>query len=168
MIAPNSYVLNLNFGQQSQRGLLFNSIWETTDCGYGLLHFLCRFVLISSRVDAHHGILAARAIITPINTRLKRPEVDYIVEHSGCRILLVDHEYAYLVSGSKVPVVISNDTGRSGDPYEEFLTEGRRYSNEKGWLGLGAEEDENAGAVLCYTLVSFYLVLVVTVLKRLT
>lgn len=77
--------------------------------------------------------------------------MDYIIKHSDCRILLVDHEYSHLVSGSNVPVIISNDTGRSGDPYEEFLLEGRNYSDEKGWLGLEAEEDENAGAVLCYT-----------------
>lgn len=125
--------------------------WRPLIAGTDYIPHRCVCRIYSSRIDAHHGILAARAIITPINTRLKRPEVDYIVEHSGCRVLLVDHEYAYLVSGSDVPVIISNDTGRSGDPYEEFLTEGRRYSNEKGWLGLDAEEDENAGAVLCYT-----------------
>ncbi|KAF8973713.1 hypothetical protein BDZ97DRAFT_1900508 [Flammula alnicola] len=101
--------------------------------------------------DAHHGVIAARAVITPINTRLKPSEVAYIVEHSQCKLLLVDYEYANLVANSKVPIVISNDTGRAGDPYEEFLTEGRRFSNEQGWPGLVPEQDENAAAVLCYT-----------------
>lgn len=95
----------------------------------------------------------------PINTRLKPSEVEYIIDHSGCRLLLVDHEYLHLVDGTKVPVIISNDTGQDGDPYEEFLTEGRRSSCEKGWPGLEAEWDENAGAVLCYTYVPFTLVL---------
>jgi hypothetical protein len=68
----------------------------------------------------------------------------------------VDHEYLHLVDGTKVPIIVSNDTGRAGDPYEEFLTEGRRSSNEKGWPGLEAESDENAGAALCYTYVLSY------------
>jgi long-subunit acyl-CoA synthetase (AMP-forming) len=89
----------------------------------------------------------------PVNIRLKPSEVEYIIDHSECRLLLVDHEYLHLVNGTKVPIIISHDTGRAGDPYEKFLTGGRRSSNEKGWPGLEAEPDENAGAVLCYTCV---------------
>lgn len=75
----------------------------------------------------------------------------YIIEHSQCSILLVDQEYLHLVAGTKVPIVVSNDTGRPGDPYEDFLAAGRQFSAEKGWPGLDPEPDENAGAVLCYT-----------------
>jgi hypothetical protein len=68
---------------------------------------------------------------------------------------LVDHEYRHLVEGKGNPlgaqVVVSYDTGRPGDPYEEFLAEGRRFSKEKGWSGLEQELDEDAGAALCYT-----------------
>ena len=53
-----------------------------------------------------------------------------------------------------ISVIVSRDTGRSGDPYEEFLTSGRMYSNEQGWIGLDVEADENAAATLCYTCVS--------------
>ncbi|KAF8203111.1 AMP-dependent synthetase and ligase [Pholiota molesta] len=88
--------------------------------------------------DAHHGVMAARAIMTPINTRLKPSEVAYIVEHSQCKLLLVDYEYTNLVAGLKVPYIISKDT------------EGR-FSNGRGWPGLEPESDENAAAVLCYT-----------------
>ncbi|KAF8649818.1 hypothetical protein AX16_005583 [Volvariella volvacea WC 439] len=101
--------------------------------------------------DAHHGVLAARAIICPINTRLKPQEVEYILEHSGSKLILVDHEYTHLIKGTKIPVIVSNDTGRAGDPYEEFLTSGRKFSKEQGWSGLDAEQDENAPATLCYT-----------------
>ncbi|TFK57306.1 acetyl-CoA synthetase-like protein [Heliocybe sulcata] len=99
----------------------------------------------------HHGVFAARAILTPVNTRLTKPEVDYILDHSGSKLILVDHEYTHLVKGAKVLVIISNDTGRIGDPYEEFLSNGRRFSQEKGWQGLVTEKDEDAGACLCYT-----------------
>ena len=90
-------------------------------------------------------------MITPINTRLKPSEVAYIIEHSSCSLILVDHEYIHLISGTKVPKIISHDTGREGDPYESFLNLGRRFSLERGWSGLEAEPDENAPAVLCYT-----------------
>ena len=68
-----------------------------------------------------HGVLAARAVVTPINTRLTKGEVEYILEHSGASIILVDHEYVHLVQGTKIPFIVSKDTGRFGDPYEEFL-----------------------------------------------
>ncbi|KAH7915387.1 hypothetical protein BJ138DRAFT_1141987 [Hygrophoropsis aurantiaca] len=101
--------------------------------------------------DAHFGVLAARAILTAINTRLTPSEVAYILQHSGSKIILVDREYAHLVQGSQIPVIISHDSGRPEDPYELFLSNGRKFSAEKGWAGLEVEPDENAGAILCYT-----------------
>lgn len=103
--------------------------------------------------DAHHGVLAARAVLTLINTRLKPHEVQYILEHSGASLILADWECLPLVqnTGTKIPIIVSNDTGKYGDPYEEFLVKGRKYSQERGWLGLEPEVDENAPAVLCYT-----------------
>lgn len=112
-------------------------------------------IIISFTTDAHTGVLAARAIITPINTRLTKPEVSYILDHSGAKLVLVDHECIHLVKDVKIPVVMTNDSGRPGDPYEEFLSAGRRFSEERGWPGLEAEVDENAAAVLCYTLVYY-------------
>lgn len=111
--------------------------------------------LTNSHIDAHFGALAARAILCPINTRLKPHEVAYILEHSGSSIILVDHEYTHLIEGTKIPYIISSDTGRDGDPYETFLSEGRIFSQEGGWQGLEVEADENASAVLCYTYAFF-------------
>ncbi|KAG6896890.1 hypothetical protein C0992_005454 [Termitomyces sp. T32_za158] len=99
--------------------------------------------------DAHHGIIAARAIMVPINTRLKPHEVAYILQHSGARLILVDYEYTNLIQGTQIPFIVSNDTGRSGDPYETFLTRGREFSAERGWLGLDTDTDENTPATLC-------------------
>ncbi|KAH9950242.1 acetyl-CoA synthetase-like protein [Amylocystis lapponica] len=103
------------------------------------------------RVAAYHGVLAARAVICPINTRLTRGEVEYILDHSGARLILLDHEYMVLVQNARVPVIVTRDTGRQGDPYEEFLSAGRAYSEERGWGGLEWEADENAPLALCYT-----------------
>ncbi|QRV91219.1 AMP binding enzyme [Ceratobasidium sp. AG-Ba] len=101
--------------------------------------------------DAHFGVLAARAVITPINTRLTIPEVDYILEHSGAKLVLVDYEYTKFVEGKNIPYVVCNGSGQQGDPYEDYLTEGRKRSREEGWGGLDMEPDENANASLCYT-----------------
>jgi hypothetical protein len=100
--------------------------------------------------------------LTPINIRLKPQEVAYILDHSGSRLILVDHEYTHLIQGTNIPTIVSHDTGRSGDPYEMFLSNGRLFSRGMGWAGLDAESDENAACVLCYTYV-----LCLTVLSQL-
>lgn len=46
---------------------------------------------------------------------------------------------------------MAKDTGKPGDPYEDFLSAGRRFSQERGWPGLEWEADEDAQAALCYT-----------------
>lgn len=69
------------------------------------------------------------------------------------KLILVDFEYTHLVRDAKAQVIVCKDTGRFGDPYEEFLSKGRQHSNEKGWPGLFMESDEDSGATLCYTYV---------------
>ncbi|THG99460.1 hypothetical protein EW026_g2887 [Hermanssonia centrifuga] len=61
------------------------------------------------------------------------------------------NEYRILLANAKVPVIVSNDTGRDGCPYEDFLSKGRVFSQERGWAGLDLEPDEDASAALCYT-----------------
>ncbi|KAJ6509337.1 hypothetical protein C8R47DRAFT_965916 [Mycena vitilis] len=108
--------------------------------------------VLHHRLHAHHGVLAAQAVPCLINTRLKPSEVAYILDHSGSSIILVDHEYQHLLPPNlKLRVIVSNDTGRLGDPYEEFLTSGRAYSQERGWAGLEYQADESWPALLCYT-----------------
>ncbi|KAI6044979.1 hypothetical protein EDC04DRAFT_2560276 [Pisolithus marmoratus] len=101
--------------------------------------------------DAHFGVIAARAVLTPINTRLTPHEVAYIIDHSGAKLILVDHECSHLLPTSNVRTVVCHNTGREGDPYEEFLSAGRKFSQERGWAGLDVEKNEDTGAVLCYT-----------------
>jgi acyl-CoA synthetase (AMP-forming)/AMP-acid ligase II len=101
--------------------------------------------------EALQGVIGACAIVTTINTRLTKHEVDYILAHSAAKLIFVDHEYRHLVSDAKAPIIVSNDTGRVGDPYEDFLTTGRAYSQEKGWAGLEMDSDENKPLSLNYT-----------------
>ena len=112
---------------------------------------LCTSLCSPMIADAYQAIPAARAVICPINTRLTPPEIAYILQHSRAKLILVDYEFAHLIKDTKIPVILSNDTGRAGDPYEAFLSQGRRFSQERGWRGLESEPDEEAGIALCYT-----------------
>jgi fatty-acyl-CoA synthase len=79
---------------------------------------------IPALLEAHYGVPAAGAVLVAINTRLSRDEVAYILEHSGARLVLCDHELALLVEGADVETVRIDDTGAPGDPYEDFLATG--------------------------------------------
>ncbi|PWN48150.1 acetyl-CoA synthetase-like protein [Violaceomyces palustris] len=123
-------------------------------------------------LEAHFGILAAGGIDTPLNIRNNEREIAYVLEHSGARIILVDHEFAHLVPKQLAPhitVILSHDSGgRQGvdaDPYEKFLQAGReaweRAENaeaqrwgaraKRGWELIDAPPDENDPCCLCYT-----------------
>lgn len=71
--------------------------------------------------------------------------------HCGAKLVFVDHEYKHLVGDAKARIIVCNDTGRAGDPYEDFLTAGREFSQEKGWAGLEMDSDENKPLSLNYT-----------------
>ena len=98
-------------------------------------------------------MLAAKGVLCPINTRLTQGEVAYILEHSEAKLIFVDHEYTHLVQGTKIPFIVTNDSGREDCPYEQFLTAGRKFSAERGWAGLEWERNEDAPCALNYTCV---------------
>lgn len=75
-------------------------------------------------------------------------------------MILCDSQFTHLLEGTKLPTILSYDTAKPQDPYEDFLANGRHFSQEKGWDGLEMEGDENANAILCYTFVAHSLVLV--------
>ena len=76
-------------------------------------------------LEGTFGIPAAGLVMVPINTRLSAGEVEYIIEHSGSKMVFVDHELEELVEGvENIRVVRIDDTGEEGDPYEDYLAEG--------------------------------------------
>jgi fatty-acyl-CoA synthase len=81
---------------------------------------------VPALVELHHGVPAAGGVLVAINTRLSSPEIGYILEHSGARVLFVDAELESLVPelGAGVEVIRVDDDGQSGDPYERFLAGG--------------------------------------------
>ena len=75
-------------------------------------------------LEAHFGVPAAGGILVPINNRLAGPEVGYILEHSGARVLLLDAELGPLIAQLALSdvTVIRCDRGDTEDQYEQFLT----------------------------------------------
>src|SRR6266511_4266926 len=108
--------------------------------------FLCPN--IPATLEAHFGVPVAGGVLVAINTRLNSDEIGYILSHSGSRILLVHAELQPLVKPLEltgVKVVRVDDTGRPGDPYEDFLAGGSPAPVES-WL-----EDEEETISINYT-----------------
>lgn len=104
-------------------------------------------------LDMIQACPAVHAIVVPLNIRLTVPEVDYILEHSGSKMLIVDHEFAHLAKNFKGEVIVSKDSGGRDptDAYEQFIETGKYEADFVGWQGLELIDDEDAGLAICYT-----------------
>ncbi len=84
------------------------------------------------------GVSCWGRVLVPVNFRLARPEVDYILEQSGAEVVLVDPELAHLVNPDlRLRTLVFGETdnvlwSRSGEP--------------RPWSG-----DESAAATINYT-----------------
>lgn len=78
-------------------------------------------------LEAHYAVPRAGCVLVPINTRLSREEISYILDHSGAKLLFVDAELIDLIGSydtSAINVVLIDDSGEPGDPYEDYLEQG--------------------------------------------
>src|SRR4051812_41815324 len=78
-------------------------------------------------LEGHYGVPLAGAILVAINTRLGRDEGGYILEDSGAKILVVDHELRKMLDGvdlGDIETIVVQDTGEDDDPYEQLLASG--------------------------------------------
>ncbi len=108
--------------------------------------FLCPN--IPAMLEAHFAVPAAGGVLVSINTRLSRPEITYILQHSGSKFLFVDAELAGLVEEeavASIQVVRVDDSGAADDPYEQYLAAGSPRPVES-WL-----EDEEETISINYT-----------------
>jgi fatty-acyl-CoA synthase len=99
-------------------------------------------------LEAHYGVPFAGLTLVPINTRLSSDEIDYILKHSGAKVLLVDQEMEGLVKPldlAGTTVIRIDDTGAPGDPYEDFIAGGSAEAGEP-WI-----EDELETLSINYT-----------------
>jgi fatty-acyl-CoA synthase len=69
-------------------------------------------------LEAHFGVPWAGAVLVAINTRLTADEIDYILRHSGSRVLVVDESLRHLVPDPPVErTVVCGEEGA----YDAFL-----------------------------------------------
>ncbi len=79
----------------------------------------------SLMLEAHYGVLYAGAVLVSLNTRLTAPELRFILEHSGSRVLLVEESLADLAREATADLPSITVVG---DDYEDKLAAARhRY-----------------------------------------
>ena len=106
-------------------------------------------------LDAHFAVLLAGAMIVPINIRLAPAEVEYILNHSGAKLLISDTEFTSTIAPVKdkletvehfVEVLdLEEYDTLGGTEYEAFLLEGS--PEEQPWL----MKDEDESITINYT-----------------
>jgi len=87
-------------------------------------------------LEAHFGVPAAGGVLVAVNNRLSATEVEYILQHSGARFLLLDAALEALAPPADLPgvtVIRCGDAGGQADAYEEFLS-GGLPSRPASWL----------------------------------
>ena len=102
----------------------------------------------AAMLEAHYGVPAAGGILVAINHRLASPEVEYILEHSGARFLLLDADLESLVAPlelSGVTVIRCASTVDTPGDYESLLNAASSAKPES-WL-----EDEEETISINYT-----------------
>jgi fatty-acyl-CoA synthase len=65
-------------------------------------------------LEAHFAPMRIGAILVMLNTRLAAAELEWILHHSGAKVLLVDPQLKHLIANSDVPQIVED--------YEAFLS----------------------------------------------
>jgi fatty-acyl-CoA synthase len=110
----------------------------------------------NANLEAFYGIAMAGGVIVPLNYRLQANEVEYILNHSGSKVLVLEHLYAGAIKTVQgkletTKIMIETDSFDKTDgehigiPYEEFLKSASAASLEIPVV------DENEMISICYT-----------------
>ncbi len=108
-------------------------------------------------IELYHAAMFGAGIINPLNIRFTAPELAYVLNNSGCKVVFTDPVFATLVErargeGAKVEkvVVIGGDGDADGAP-GEHPTIGYESLLASGELVMPPEPEENDPCVLMYT-----------------
>jgi fatty-acyl-CoA synthase len=110
----------------------------------------------NANLEAFYGIAMAGGVSVPLNYRLQANEVEYILNHSGSKALVIEHAYADLfrsvsdrLETVELTIEINSfdkiDGNPIGTPFEQFLDAAPNHS-----LPVPVE-DENELLSICYT-----------------
>ena len=110
---------------------------------------------VPALLEAHYGVPMAGAVLNALNYRLDARSIAFILQHGAAKLLIADHEFAFLARDAfaeletPIPVVEiadgSGETTLGGIEYEAFLAEG---DPDMPWSG---PADEWAPIALNYT-----------------
>lgn len=140
--------------------ILRRSYAEFADRARGLAYYLLKHgfkrvgVLATNTpafLESIFGIIAAGAVIVPVNYRLKPDDITYIFDFAEVDSIVVDNEYISLLDDfqkahPKVTFIVDTDTdateGQLCGPFDEAILEGLQYDKaqgSKGWEGLKSQ-----------------------------
>ncbi|KAI0481630.1 AMP-binding domain-containing protein [Xylaria cf. heliscus] len=143
-LTANGKVLRRSYGEFAERarGLAY----------YLLKHGLKRVGILASNTPAFletiFGVVAAGAVLVPVNYRLKPDDVTYIFNFGEVDSIIVDKEYLSLLDDfkkkyPKIRFIVDLDTdateGPDAGPFDEAVIEGLQYEQSReteGWAGL--------------------------------
>ncbi|KAL0094027.1 hypothetical protein F4703DRAFT_1939849 [Phycomyces blakesleeanus] len=107
---------------------------------------------IPAALEGNYAIPFSGAILVPLNTRLATKELDYILDHSGVSVLIVQEELFEKLSEeakAKIKLILVSDSEDfRSDPFEQLL---ERCTNPFSWNQLHLPEDENSVISINYT-----------------
>ncbi|KAI8393624.1 putative long-chain-fatty-acid--CoA ligase [Radiomyces spectabilis] len=100
-------------------------------------------------VEAHYAVPAIGAITVPLNTRLASAEIEYILNHSGTTVLLVQDIFLdQLSEKAKQHLKLIHVADSPNNPYDQTLTTGM---HQKSWYEIWVEPKETDTISVNYT-----------------
>jgi feruloyl-CoA synthase len=95
-------------------------------------------------LEALLGSWRLAAIVVPVNHKLQAPELEYVLQHSGAKVLVFDASLAGVVSAVDAPIKILATGGAiSAGSFDGLMREGAALQ--------GSEPDDDAFAEILYT-----------------
>ncbi|KAI8968355.1 hypothetical protein BDF20DRAFT_895906 [Mycotypha africana] len=112
---------------------------------------------ISAFIEAQYAIPAISGVTVPINTRLSAKEVEYLLEHSGATVLIIQTEFTDKLTDEvralnylKIIEVADSEDIHS-DFYEKLLADESKNSRQLSWNDMPTCQDENQMLSINYT-----------------
>ncbi|MEX2247499.1 MAG: long-chain-fatty-acid--CoA ligase [Dehalococcoidia bacterium] len=105
-------------------------------------------------LESYYGVAQIGAIIVPLNYRLAAADHEYIINHAGVTVVLVDHEYVPVVDGIRAQLtavqhwIVAQDGGDAPDGWTDWE---RLIAGEPDTPASPAEIDEDDVFSINYT-----------------
>lgn len=105
-------------------------------------------------LESYYAVTQIGAIIVPLNYRLAASDHEYIINHAGVRVVLVDYDYTGLIDNIRPALktvehwIVAQDEGEVGNAWVDWE---RLIADKPGAATPFVEQDENDTISLNYT-----------------